>query len=648
MAKQSIAATNIFLGLRFVLLAASTMTCSSVLAQSVPVDANDQTPPGPSPEAASKEPVNLDTVVVTGTTKRTAKIKSSISVSTVSAEQIEQSQPTNTAEVLRTVPGVRSESSGGEGNANVTVRGVPISAGGTRYVQFQEDGLPVLQFGDTAFATPDSFVRVDGGLDHLEVVRGGSASILATNSPGGIINFISKNGDEKGGSIGFSKGLDFDQNRFDFNYGGPIVEKTRFAVSGYYRNGNGVRDPDVTVENGGQLRFNVTHDFANGYLRLSYKHLDDRAPTNLPVPVVTTNGRISAAPGIDPLTASFYSPYWVRDRTLAKNNTFSDTNVNDGLRVKQDAFGAEAHFDLGQDWSIDNKFRRENNTGRFIGIFPSSTVQPARSFAEFTGTYATGPNAGRPYTGSAFRAVVFNTSLDDLGLTVNDVKLSKVVHTNGIGTFSATAGFFASIQNVSLTWNFNQYLLQATGKSPALLSTGNATPGFVGQAFGGCCERAYDAQYKTSSPYLTLGWELGSLNVDGGVRRDIQHASGTFNQADFTTDQYLASGTRFINYGINHTSYSIGANYRLLPGLAVFARTSDGAAFNADRILFNTFQVDGSTPIPINTVIQQEAGVKWRQGSFSTFVTAFHARTKETNYEATELAPIVCTAGLIL
>ena len=73
------------------------------------------------------------------------------------------------------------------------------------------DGLPVLQFGDFNFTTPDSFVKIDATLDHLEVVRGGSASTLATNSPGGIINFISKNGKEKGGSVSLSRGVGYDQ-----------------------------------------------------------------------------------------------------------------------------------------------------------------------------------------------------------------------------------------------------------------------------------------------------------------------------------------------------------------------------------------------------------------------------------------------------
>src|ERR1700740_431 len=144
--------------------------------------------------APAADGLNMERVVVTGTTAGSSKMKSSVSISTLEGETLKNGAPLSAAEVLRSVPGVRSESSGGEGNANITVRGVPISAGGARYVQIQEDGLPVLQSGDFNFITPDSYVKIDGSLDHLEVVRGGSASTLATNAPGGIINFISKTG----------------------------------------------------------------------------------------------------------------------------------------------------------------------------------------------------------------------------------------------------------------------------------------------------------------------------------------------------------------------------------------------------------------------------------------------------------------------
>ncbi len=579
-----------------------------------------------------KNSLNLNSVVVTGTPLRTSKMKASVSISTLDADQIAQSAPTNAAEILRAIPGVRAESSGGEGNANLTVRGVPISAGGARYVQFQEDGLPILQFGDIAFVTPDMFLRADGGLSHLEVVRGGTASTMATNSPGGIINFITKNGREKGGSIGITKGLDFDQTRYDFDFGTPISDKTRMFVAGFYRSGDGARPAGVTAEDGGQIRANITHELDNGYIRLSFKHLDDKTPMNMPVPVKTVNGTISELPGIDPRTASFYSPYWTRDIVLNGNNSKTSTNVNDGLHVVNNAFGAEASFKLGEGWTLEDKFRKSNNSGRFISIFPSdnSNVQTGM-------TYATGPNAGKAYNGAAFTATVFNTSLDDVGSTVNDLKVSKVFEL-GSGKLAATAGLYSSIQNLGVTWNFNQYLMQSSGDKPALLNSSATIAGSPGllaagtDVFGGCCNRYIDAQYKTNATYLNLGWESGDWNIDGGLRYDKQNASGTYNQA--VNQLYSAANTKFIDYSVNHTSYSLGANYRLTKDLALFARTSDGIAFNADRIMFGN-PLDGSTPISTNIVKQNEAGVKWKTGDFSSFVTFFQAKTAESNYEAT-------------
>jgi outer membrane receptor protein involved in Fe transport len=114
--------------------------------------------------------LNLDEVVVTASPTGRSKMKSSDSVSTVGEEQIARGGAVNTAEILRAIPGLRAESSGGEGNANVTVRGAPVSAGGGRYVQFQEDGLPVMLFGDVAFGTPDQFIRTDFTTDRLAVV----------------------------------------------------------------------------------------------------------------------------------------------------------------------------------------------------------------------------------------------------------------------------------------------------------------------------------------------------------------------------------------------------------------------------------------------------------------------------------------------
>jgi outer membrane receptor protein involved in Fe transport len=581
--------------------------------------------------------LNLDKVIVTGQPEGVSKMKSSNSVSTLSADQITQTGATSTAELLRSIPGIRSESSGGESNANVTVRGLPISAGGSRYVQFQENGLPIMLFGDVAFATPDTFFKADNGVDRLEVVRGGASSTLATNAPGGIINFISKTGEEKGGSIGLTQGLGYDSTRYDVDFGGRISDKTRFSLAGYYRNGEGARHTGVNTEQGGQIGGNITQELSNGFVRLNFKHLDDHAPTLLPVPVKVTGSTISELPGIDPRKASFYSPYLLRDIVLDRNNNKVSTNINEGLSAKTDSLGMEAQFKLGEGWTLDEKFRTARNSGRFIGIFPGDNV------ANVSTTYATGPNSlvGNPalpgtYNGPAFTAVIFNTSIDDLGSTVNDVKLTKSFAISSDSKFNTTGGLFTSLQNVALTWNFNQYLMQAVGEKPALLTSAiNGTPGF-----GGCCSNTIDAQYKTTSPYLALGFETGGLNLDGSVRYDKQFATGTYNQS--VSDgaggrKYDPANTRIIDYDVKKTSYSLGANYRFTKDLALFGRYSDGAEFNADRIAFfnDPRLVNGSSPIPINKVKQIEAGTKWRMGNLSTFLTFFKAKTDESNFDVT-------------
>jgi outer membrane receptor protein involved in Fe transport len=625
-------------------VALAAVTLAQAQAQPAPEPATQVATPEAKPAAeataaseAKNDGLQLDKVIVTGTSGRSTKMKSSVSVSTLGEEQIKNANPSSSAELLRSVPGVRAESSGGEGNANVAVRGIPISAGGGRYVQFQEDGLPIFSSGEMNFATPDAFMRVDNATGRLEVVRGGTASTLASGAPGGIFNFVTKTGEEQGGVASLTKGLgSYDQTRLEFGYGGRAGEKTRFYIGGHQRTGEGSRNGGVNVEQGGQLRANVTQELDNGFIRLSYKNLDDRSPTLLPVPVrFSSTGQISERSGIDPRTASFYTPYWIPDQTLTSANGRVSSNINDGQHVKTNAVGVEADLDVGGGWRLQNKFRTSKNTGRFIGVFPGNDPAPAAAGT----TYLNGPNAGRAYTGDAFTAVVFNTSYDDLSLLVNDLKMVGDFNLGSSGKLTTTAGLYLAKQRVAMTWNFNQYMLEASGDRPALLSS----PGFVnGSAgFGGCCMNTIDATYTTTAPYGVVAWELGSLNLDASVRADKQKASGTYNQTGLPGGSagvsYNLSGARVIDYSVKNTSYSLGGNYRITKDLAVFGRYSSGASFPTDRLAFFSpaNQVNGVAEIPLNEVDQLEFGTKWRGTGLSLFVTAFAAKTKENNTDFT-------------
>ena len=605
-----------------------------------------QMAPAPVPATASAEDaLNLDAIVVTGTAEGVSKMNSSVSVSTLDADQITDLQATSATDILRSIPGIHAEASSGASNANVTVRGIPLSAGGSRYMLFEEDGLPVLQIGDLDFLTPDSYIRTDSVTDRLEVVRGGSGSTLATNAPGGIINFISKTGETEESTIGISEGLNFKETRYDFGKGGAIGPKTNYYIGGFYRDGNGPRDGGLQLEHGGQIRANITQTLDRGYIRLSLKELDDHTPTWLPVPVSTAGGNIQALPGIDPRTASFYSPYLVPDSALNSNNTTTASNVNSGFYAKSTAIGAEAGLDLGQGWKLDEHFRYASNSGHFLGVYNGGSTGGAAGVgaAPAGTTFVSGPHAGQAYSGNAFTAVVFNTDITGANLTANDLKLSRHFSLGGQENIVATAGLYTSSQDVAMTWNFNQYLMQAVGNKPAVLSSAaNGTP-----AFGGCCERVIDANYRMTSPYLNATSEIGPLNIDASVRHDQQTASGyfaapylqaggtspTYNLASLTAHPgYTPSGT--IDYSLGHTSYSVGGNFRLMKEVSLFARYSDGVSFNGDRQAWGSGPVDGG-PVPINEVKQLEGGVKVHAGDASLFLTLFQARTSESNYDLT-------------
>ncbi|WP_238582512.1 TonB-dependent receptor plug domain-containing protein [Cellvibrio sp. OA-2007] len=144
----------------------------------------------------------VEEMIVTGVVgKEVTKLNASISVSALPATEVEKASPRSIAEAFRSLPGIRAESSGGGGNANITIRGIPLATGGSKYMQIHEDGLPVLEFGDINFGNTDNFVRFDSSVARIESVRGGSASTLASNSPGGIINILSKTGEEEGGQF---------------------------------------------------------------------------------------------------------------------------------------------------------------------------------------------------------------------------------------------------------------------------------------------------------------------------------------------------------------------------------------------------------------------------------------------------------------
>jgi len=560
--------------------------------------------------------LNLDEVVVTASPTGRTKMKSSDSVTSVGEEAIMRSGATSAAEILRSVPGIRAESSGGEGNANITVRGAPVSAGGSRYVQMQEDGLPVLLFGDIAFGTPDQFLRTDFTTDRVEVVRGGSASTLASNAPGAIINFVSKRGRDVGNAVGVTTGLGSRLNRYDFNFGSVMGSDTYFNMGGFMRQGEGAPyNTGFNSQDGGQLKASVTKEFDKGsYVRVNFKNLDDKTPTILPVPTRLSNGKIQTIAGVDPRNAFFINPNITRDTTIDRHGNQVTSNPANGLHVTSRSIGLEAKLNLDNGWTVEEKMRRSSNGGRFIGMFPADN----------------GNGAGGPFTGT-----MFNTSLDNMDNLFNDLKASKSFDMNG-GKSVFTGGLFTGSQNLGQTWFWNQYTVGTNGTWSAPVSSGWNT-------WGGCCSRTYDMKYNVTAPYAALNWEKDKLTIEGSVRQNNMSATGqTFkgstptNATALSAASWSAGSADTVNYKQNKMSYSAGANYAMTKDTALYGRISDGYNFAADRLLYGTSgALNGGKPVSFNRLQQQEFGVKHREGNLSLFGTFFMAQTDESNYEAT-------------
>lgn len=567
--------------------------------------------------------LNLDGVIVTGNANPKTAIESSISVSTISSTQIQQTAPRSTAEIFRNIPGIKSESTGGEGNANITVRGIPIATGGAKFLQLQEDGLPVMQFGDIAFGNADIFLRADYTIDRIEALRGGSASVLASNSPAGVINFVSKTGSVQGGSIGTTFGLDYNTFRTDFEYGSPISEDLNFHVGGFWRQGEGPREVGYAGNSGGQIKTNLTKKFDKGYARLYFKYLNDRSIGYLPMPVQVTgtnsSPEIDNVANFDALNGTIHSPYLMTNLSIGADGNTRRSNIQDGMHPISTAIGGEFYFELGNDWSVTNKFRQQFTKGRFVSPFPAE-IASAQSIAESIGgvgatlSYANGPQAGDVITnpdglngnGLAMRIHLFDTEFNNFNNFSNDFQISKE-----IDNIRLTFGFYKGLQNINMSWLWNSYLMEVNSDEGALLNVTNATGdttftdnGLIayGVPFWGCCTRNYDGVYDINAPYINASFDVENLTFDLGLRYDIGRAFGTY--AGFTQsaidmnrdgnilvpEQNVATidnaNPSVINYEWDYISYSLGVNYKISDDKAAFARFSRGGRANADRLLF--------------------------------------------------------------
>ncbi len=580
-----------------------------------------------------------ETIIVTGVAKETTVFNSAASVSALTDDFVANLAPRSVNELFRAIPGVKSEDTGGDANANIKVRGLPIASGGSRYLSLQENGFPTLLIGDIAFSTADSYLRVDSTIGSVQSIRGGSASTQAPNAAGGIINLISKRPTERAGSIALTSGLDYNSVRLDAEFGNVLDSGLYYHVGGFARSGEGVRDTVGNLEEGFQIKASIGRDFDRGNFVVHFKHLDDRVPTFLPLPaIVRSDGSIGPLNGLD--LGSGTTSLGISDVALRLGD--GRDRQKEGFKAEMTSLGFEGSLDLSEALSINAKGRWADISGNFYSPFP----------AGLAGTNADGS--------SNINFVLFNTAVPDVGNLFGDVQA-----TLDLDAVTLKAGLFYADQASEQQWSFNDARAVLRGgrfitNDPSSTFLNPADGSFIkGQRFGNpnfgnCCTVYWDFDIRQLAPYLSANFELENLSVEASYRRTENNVSGQFISfgnaiigpfdvdGDGTIRTNEQAAQRFnpsaivrTDYDANFDSYSIGGNYRINDGFAVFANYSEGASLTApDRSTGNLIISGGvgrspSDDLFLNFVEQFELGLRFRFDAGNLSVVFFDAEVAE-------------------
>lgn len=578
--------------------------------------------------------IQFDEIVVTGTAggAQITKFQSSNSITTFDVGTIREIAPSSTTDLFAEVPGVWAETSGGQSGNNVFIRGIP-APGQLLFSKIAVDGLPIIE-EHGIFAPPDGLFKVDETVKRLETIRGGTSSIFASNAPAGVFNFITKKGTQDFEGVAKFEYGDFGHFRSDLFFSGPIDENTTYAIGGFYRIADGVRNPGFRGDEGGQISATITRQLNRGEFSVSGRFINDRNIFFLPIPVdLDASGDLTDFPGVDANFDTNISDD-IRFATFVQpgGNT-ENFDVADGVHNRAINIGTEITYDLGDQWTLSNKNRYvdgftnlsthiifdflEGNqfiagqleaaqeafgddvslVTRFVGdgVGNTSTFEfnPDPDSVNFAG------NAGNGFIGeSGFFS--FNNSFENF---FNELQVSRPFQT-GYGLHNITLGSYASVYSWDRKEQISTFFHEIAGSPRALdVFAVNGAGDVVGSVtqngfnqFGDSFLN-WNVNGSVFAFYAADEWEVtDKLRIDGGVRYEFQNFDGSvevpgvFDVSDDNplitseglptlADDNVTFGTgEFVPFDSDYDefSWSVGANYEITPNIASYVRVSDG------------------------------------------------------------------------
>lgn len=607
---------------------------------------------------------SIDEIVITGNNNPKRKIESSTAISTFTAKEIQKQNPISAAALLQRVPGFAVETSGGEVGNNLFSRGIP-SAGAYEFVQIQEDGLPVFEDGALQFANADNFFRIDNSTNRLEALRGGAGSIFATNSPGGLINFLSKEGSIDFRGVAKLETSTYGLLRTDLNFGGPLIkDKLFYNIGGFYRSDDGIRKTGFKANSGGQIRANLKYLFDKGYLKVYYKKLNDKNTFYLPIPLIQDANNIKGFPNFNPNYGT-YSYRSISQLNIPQaGGGFFTRNLENGIHPIIDVLGSEFKYDIGKTISLTNRTRYTNIDMSYTGIFPAGGPQLAADFAKTNGI----DGNNNQYSLVSNGQTVMPTYVQKLGFWainkqmsnfVNDLQFNFIFKKGNI-----SAGFYKSNWTSNQYWNWSNILTTATDK-PELLNLVDAslTPNTISysKTYNGVTDMTFlqrrtETQGSLNDLFINLDLKLTeSLGFNGGIRYNKDFYTGNFEntvstnlnnsgltidglysfQTTTADDNMSVLGNKFTywEYDISKVSFTLASNYKINDKNAVYARYSQGFRSSNEEAYYNYFSTSNPIePLKSVTTNQVEIGYKYYSSNFNIAVIPFYSTLKNLSF----------------
>lgn len=617
-------------------------------------------------------------IIVTGqTTRNRPLITASADITIATEEDIARKAPKSTADLLELVPGIFVEGTAGAISNNYSVRG--LQGGGQRFVQLEEDGLPILYNGGGA----DFFFDNDLTIDRLEAVKGGSSGVLTVNGAGATINFLSRrpNFNEPEG-IARITAYDYGQKRAELYYSQPISENLAFNVGGYIQSNPGVRENPFDYQ-GWRLKGALEYRFADGgSIRLSAKGGNVENAYYATQPYAFDDGKPAGIPGLGTqfgnVGGDAFANIAVPVSTFVEPDGFRDFRYRDGVKVKTAQIRLDIEKPVSESFELFLKTRYFKYSYDFNGLFPGSGTGNAglTSAVNYLTPGASSPINSLLTAGALAFPTTARFGIKNLrtGVILRSDQTAELNALNGNGFLQRTTlnhdfvsgkdfginaggrweyegdGFTNSLTAGVMYYNVKRSQNQSATASVVndvrtnsdiydivALDAANNVVGTLSDnglvSYGDWGAGIRDRDDSTISLYINDEIAIGDLRIDGGIRWESDRATARDGNSA-AVNQPVQPGVVGVIRDVGSTfdgtfttrkatqkkaAYTVGANYQFTDNLAVYARYANG---------FQTNNVD-----PVTTIELYEAGVRFQYGRLiNGSVTVFRTNFDDQNY----------------